>query len=184
MRCLLALLVIPLLGLAGCDAPGAASAPGNEIEVRLGDVLVDPDTQSPVVVLREKRGARQLPIWIGAHEALSITAARDRQRPPRPNTHDLAKRLVDRLDAAVERIVVTKLSQGIYYALIHLRAVEGPLSVDARPSDAIAIALRYQAPLFVEESLLVESANLEPGAPSLPEGHPRIGPGEDPHRSI
>ena len=148
-----------LLGLVcwvavACDR-GAVSTP--DVEVRVDTLAVDPTSNSPVVILEELEGRRRLPIWIGFAEAQSIAAELERAKPVRPNTHDLTKRLIDRLEGAVERIVVTELSEGIYYARIQLRAPNGRVDVDARPSDAIAIGLRYGAPLFVRERLFDQS---------------------------
>ncbi len=160
MRRALALLCFACAAvLVGCGAPEAEPAHGaGEIRVRVGSLAVDTASNSPVVILEEMEGARTLPIWIGLGEARSIAAELEREHPIRPNTHDLAKRLVDRLDGVVERVVVTELNGGIYYALIVLRAGERTLQVDARPSDAIALALRYGAPVFVAESLFETAA--------------------------
>jgi len=110
-------------------------------------------TGSPVVILEETGGGRALPIWIGAAEARSIASEIERQRPPRPNSHDLTKRLIEGLDGAIERVVVTELRDGTYYALIRLSARGQRIEIDARPSDAIALALRFDAPLLVREAL-------------------------------
>lgn len=123
---------------AGDDAP--------EVEVRVDALAVDPGSGSPVIILEESHGRRKLPIWIGISEARSIAARLEEEDPIRPNTHDLAKRLIDGLDGAVERVVVTELSESIYYAVIVVRTGSRTISVDARPSDAIAIALRTGSP--------------------------------------
>jgi hypothetical protein len=145
-----------LLTLCFCLAAGlgcrSETRPG-EVEVHLDAVAIDPQSNSPVIVLEERHGSRKLPIWIGISEARSIAAELGDQEPIRPNSHDLAKRLIDGLAGAVERVTVTELSDGIYYALIQLRVGGRIVSVDARPSDAIAIGLRYGAPLFVREAL-------------------------------
>jgi bifunctional DNase/RNase len=141
------LTVCALLLLPGCSEQET----NPEVEVRVSEVMVDERSQSPVVVLEELEGSRRLPIWIGFAEAQSIAAELEKVRAPRPNTHDLAKRLIDQLEGAVERVVVTRISEGVYYALLVIRSGERVLEIDARPSDAIAIALRYEAPLFVRE---------------------------------
>lgn len=147
-------LAIPLaaVGLAfACGAPPPREAP--EVVVQVASIAVDRDG-SPVVILEEQGGgSRALPIWIGVAEARSIAAEIERRRPPRPNSHDLAKRLVESLDGAIERVVVTELRNGTYYALILLSAHGQRVEVDARPSDAIALALRFGAPLLVREAL-------------------------------
>jgi len=131
------------------------------VEVRVGSLAVDSSSNSPVIILEELGGERRLPIWIGFPEANSIAAELQQERPLRPNTHDLAKRLMDRLDAAVERVVVTDLSQGVYYANIFLHSDGRELRVDARPSDAIALALRTGARVFVRETVF-DLANSPP----------------------
>jgi hypothetical protein len=152
------------LALAACAGEDA----NPEVAVRVSEVRVDERSQSPVVVLEELTGPRRLPIWIGFAEAQSIAAELEDVHPPRPNTHDLAKRVIDQLEGAVERVVVTRISEGVYYALLVIRSGERLLEIDARPSDAIAIALRYEAPLFVREVVFggAEEETLE-----LEEGH-------------
>jgi uncharacterized protein len=137
----------------------------DDVEVRVSTVAVDPNAGSPVVVLEELQGSRRLPIWIGFFEAQSIAAELEREQPLPPNTHDLAKRLIDQLEGVVQRVVVTELSQGIYYARIVVAAQGRTHSVDARPSDAIAIGLRYRAPLFVREPLFQQSLDEAIGDP-------------------
>ena len=148
-------LVLALAVLVWSCSPVPESEP--EIAVRVEAVTLDPHSNSPVLVLEELEGSRRLPIWIGFSEARSIASALEKQWQPRPNTHDLAKRLIDQLEGKVERVVVTRLNQEIYYALIVVRTQGRILEVDARPSDAIAIGLRYQAPLFVREAVFERS---------------------------
>ena len=153
-------LVLAALGMgpgAGC---GSESRSG-EVEVHVDTIAVDAASNSPVIILEELAGDRSLPIWIGINEARSIAAELGNEEPIRPNTHDLAKRLIDDLEGAVERVVVTELAEGIYYALILVRVHGRTIAVDARPSDAIAIGLRYQAPLFVREVLFRDSLEVE-----------------------
>jgi hypothetical protein len=146
-------LVLPLT--AGCER--AEGPGGTTVEVRVQGVALDERAQSPVVILEEREGARRLPIWIGYPEATSIANELQSAHSPRPNTHDLAKRLIDGLEGSVARVVVTELSGGVYYALIVLARDGRTIEVDSRPSDAIAIALRMHAPVFVNE-LLFEKA--------------------------
>lgn len=148
---------VPCLWLVCALLLACAREAPPDVEVRVSAVAVDPSSNSPVIVLEEVQGSRKLPIWVGFDEARSIAAELERERPIRPNTHDLAKRLIDRLEGVVQRVVVTELLEGIYFARIELAAQGRSLSVDARPSDAIAIGLRYQAPLFVREPLFAES---------------------------
>ncbi|MEM7409028.1 MAG: bifunctional nuclease family protein [Myxococcota bacterium] len=111
---------------------------------------------SPVVVLEELAGERWLPIWIGSAEAHSIGVHMAEHEAPRPNSHDLAQSLIEGLSGEVERVAVTELRSGTYYATLTLRRSDGPVDIDARPSDAIAIALRTGAPIYVREHLFAE----------------------------
>ena len=161
-------------------ACGGREAANPDVAVQVDSVVLDEQVGSPVVVLLEREGGRRLPIWIGLAEAQSIAAEMENVHPERPNTHDLATRLIDGLEGEVERVVVTELREGTYYATIFLRARGRSIEVDSRPSDAIAIALRTGAPLFARDDLL--STDGEPGegdpgqrirgAPGAPEGRP------------
>ena len=146
--------LLPLLALlcfAACRGEPAAE-PGI-VAVRVAGVALDETAGSPVVILEELSGERRLPIWIGLPEAESIATELAAETPPRPNTHDLAERLIEGLEGRVERVVVTALQGGIYFARIDLARSGHKLEIDARPSDAIAIALRLEAPVFVHEAL-------------------------------
>ncbi len=140
-----------------------------DIQVRVGSVGLDPITETPVVVLKESGGDRALPIWIGVSEARSIAIEMEELRPPRPNSHDLAKRLLGELDATLERVVVTELQGGTYFAVMVVRGGGQRLEIDARPSDAIAIALRVEAPVFVRETLFEENSKPNPHREAAPE---------------
>lgn len=157
------LLLIPALALlsAGCE-PADVDAPG-AVEVRVQTVAVDPRSQSPVVILEEREGARRLPIWIGVSEASSIASELQEIESPRPNTHDLAKRLIEGLEGQVSRVVVTDLASGVYYARIVLDHAGQRVEIDSRPSDAIAIALRVRAPLYVDEALFEKALEASMG---------------------
>lgn len=126
-----------------------------EVRVHVGRVVID-DNDAPVVVLEEEGGKRWLPIWVGSAEARSIALEIESLHPPRPNTHDLARDLIHSLDAELARVVVTELRDGTYYARLHLRGASGDVQIDSRPSDAIAIALRTGAPIFVREPLFAQ----------------------------
>jgi hypothetical protein len=159
--------------------------PAPEVAVRVEAVTLDPHSNSPVLVLEELEGSRRLPIWIGFSEARSIATVLENQWQPRPNTHDLAKRLIDQLEGKVERVVVTRLTEEIYYALIVVEAQGRTLEVDARPSDAIAIGLRYEAPLFVREAVFERSVEGQTG--DHPGKEVRDVPPQDPpkfHRQV
>jgi bifunctional DNase/RNase len=146
----LALLLSLLLAACGGEA---ASQNAADVPVDVASVAFDPRAQSPVLILAESRGERRLPIWIGVAEARSIAQRLDDVPVPRPNTHDLARRLVEGLDGEVQRVTVTELRDGTYYAVIALRRDGRDVQIDSRPSDAIALALRVAAPVFVRESL-------------------------------
>jgi bifunctional DNase/RNase len=149
-----------LLALAACGEPARDAS--RDVAVEVGRVALDRASGAPVVVLEESGGDRSLPIWIGIAEAPSIASEMENHKPPRPNTHDLAKRLIDRLEGALQRVVVTDLRDGTYYAVL-IVAVNGEvIEVDARPSDAIAIALRCGAPVFVREMLFEEASRASP----------------------
>lgn len=126
-----------------------------EIAVSVKGLMIDPVTKMPIVVLRESNGARTLPIWVGVFEANAIALGIEGVSPPRPMTHDLMKRLLERLQGRVERIVVSALKENTFYAVIYVDAgLTEPVPIDARPSDAIALALRTKAPVFVEDTVL------------------------------
>src|SRR5215212_6831785 len=124
------------------------------IEVSVARVGLDSSTNSYVVILQEKTGRRLLPIWIGQPEAESIVMEMKGVRPPRPLTHDLCKRLITGLGGALRRVQITRVKENTYYAELHINRGDDLIQVDARPSDSIAIALRLDAPIFAQESLL------------------------------
>ena len=147
----LLLLLVP----AGCTKQVPDDADDGVVPVRVGLVAVD-NRNLPVVVLEEEDGPRWLPIWIGTAEARSIALEIEQQKLPRPNTHDLAKRVIQGLESEVVRVVVTELKSGTYYAILVLRRHGKLVEIDSRPSDAIAIALRVNAPIFVHAPLFEE----------------------------
>ncbi len=142
-----------------------------EVEVmRLG---IDRANNAYVVILREKDGDRLLPIWIGQPEAESIVIEMHQMHRERPLTHDLCKSLIVQLGATLRRVQITRVVERTYYAEIHLASRDGSVTVDARPSDSIAIAIRFGAPLFANDSLLStavieESEDAEPDPPLEP----------------
>jgi bifunctional DNase/RNase len=161
---LLALLVTVSGGFAACGGGGDSGS--DAVKVDVAEVIRDA-VGNPVILLDERDGDRTLPIWIGLSEARSIAARLERIEPPRPNTHDLAKRLLEGLDADVERVIVTELRERTYYGVIVLDGPTGRIEIDSRPSDAIALALRLDAPIFVREALFEEAGreSEEPEAP-------------------
>lgn len=125
------------------------------IEVVVSRLGMDPGTQTYVIVLQEKDGARLLPIWIGRPEAESIVMHMHNAKPARPLTHDLCKSVIVGLGATLRRVQITRVEDNTYFGELHLERDGSLIRVDSRPSDAIAIALRLDAPIFAAESLLV-----------------------------
>lgn len=129
------------------------------VEMELVGVRVELPSNSPIVLLREVEGERRvLPIFIGGPEATAIAFALDEVATPRPMTHDLMKDLLDELGSSVQRIVVTGLRDGTFYAAIHVLANGDDHEVSSRPSDAIALAVRTGSPIFADEAVLDEAA--------------------------
>ena len=118
------------------------------VETKIKTVMVDPNTQAPVVVLESVADQKLLPIWIDVAEARAIALELEQVKAPRPLTHDLMRNILNRLGATLERAVITDLRNNTYYATLYLRLKGQELQVDARPSDAIALALRMKAPVF------------------------------------
>jgi len=117
-------------------------------------LMVDPITNLPIILLRDRGGQRVLPIWVGASEANAIALQIENITTPRPMTHDLLRNVIHDLKAEIRKVVVSDLKDNTFYALIHLEVNGEPLAVDARPSDAIALALRARAPIFVEDRVI------------------------------
>ncbi len=124
-------------------------------------LMVDPITNMPIVVLREVEGSRVLPIWVGVFEANAIALQVEHVETPRPMTHDLLRSVIDELGAEVERIVVCELKENTFYAALHVRSSRGQHAIDARPSDAIALALRTGSRIFVEDSVITNARSIE-----------------------
>ncbi len=131
------------------------------IEMSVTEVILDEQTNTPVVVLREKNGDRSLFIWVGLMEATAIAMKLEEVSFPRPMTHDLMKNLLDHLKVKVNRVEVCDLRENTYYALIYLQTQEGEYAIDSRPSDAIALALRTKSPIFVADKVIQKSIQSE-----------------------
>ncbi|MFZ0429448.1 MAG: bifunctional nuclease family protein [Acidobacteriota bacterium] len=131
-----------------------------EREFKIKGLMMDPITNSPIVILQDVERNTLLPIWVGIFEANAIALQIERVDTPRPMTHDLLKNVLNHFDAEVERIVVTELKDNTFYAVIHLLRGGRPMLIDSRPSDAIALALRTDAPIFVTESVIQNSRNI------------------------
>ncbi len=125
-----------------------------QIEMTIKGLMVDPITNMPIIILRDRDGQRVLPIWVGIFEANAIALQMENIATPRPMTHDLLRNVIQDLSGTVRKIVVSDLKDNTFYALIYVETPTETVAVDARPSDAIALALRTQAPIFVEESVI------------------------------
>jgi len=126
-------------------------------------LTIDPASNSPILILKDPEGDRTLPIWIGLLEATAIASELESVSFSRPMTHDLMRNLLESTHCTVSRVEVTDLKDNTFYAVIHLTGAEGELAVDSRPSDAIALALRTEAPIFVADEVLERSSSESSG---------------------
>ncbi|HTV02525.1 MAG TPA: bifunctional nuclease family protein [Luteitalea sp.] len=131
------------------------------VRMLIKGLMMDPVTNLPIVVLRDETGEKTLPIWIGMFEAHSVALQLENSASTRPMTHDLLKHLVEALDGTVTEVHITDVREGTFYALIYLSARGETIAVDARPSDALALALRSRAPVFVADHVLTDAKPLE-----------------------
>jgi bifunctional DNase/RNase len=128
-----------------------------EIEMKIRGLMMDPVTNMPIVVLKDVGGDAILPIWVGIYEANAIALEIEKVTTPRPMTHDLLKNVLASLDAQVHKVVVSDLRDDTFFAVIWLQSDGGAISIDSRPSDALALALRVDCPIFVDEEVLKSS---------------------------
>jgi hypothetical protein len=128
-----------------------------EIEMKIRGLVMDPVTNMPIVILKDVNGASVLPIWVGIYEANAIALEIEKVTTPRPMTHDLLKNLLLGLETRVQKVVVSELKEDTFYALIWLERDGQVMSIDSRPSDALALALRMDCPIYVEEEVLKNS---------------------------
>lgn len=128
-----------------------------EVEMRIRGLMLDPTTNMPIIVLKDVNSDSVLPIWVGVFEANAIALEIEKVSPPRPMTHDLLKNAIAGLGATVERVVVTELRNDTFFAAIWATRNGEPIVIDARPSDAIALAMRTDCPIFVDEEVLQSS---------------------------
>lgn len=156
------LLFIAVLGVILSNSSAKAEIKGSELlEVKVQGVRMDPMTNSPIVLLKEIQGEGILPIWVGIPEARAIAMEMEKVPSPRPMTHDLIKNILETIKVKVNKVVINDLREETYYAVISL-GKEGPeVMIDSRPSDAIAIALRAKAPIFVAKKILEERSKEE-----------------------
>jgi bifunctional DNase/RNase len=131
------------------------------VEMSIKGLMVDPVTNMPIVILKDKAGERVLPIWVGIFEANAIALQIENVATPRPMTHDLLRNVISDLDGRVERVVVSDLRDNTFYAVIHLTVKGESVAVDARPSDAIALALRTRSPILVEENVIDNAKSVD-----------------------
>src|SRR5450755_1309019 len=128
-----------------------------EVEMRIRGLLLDPVTNTPIVILKDANSDTVLPIWVGIYEANAIALEIEKVSTPRPMTHDLIKNVLTGLDAHVHKVVVTELKEDTFFAVIWMEREGRVISVDSRPSDALALALRVDCPIFVEDEVLKTS---------------------------
>ena len=130
-----------------------------EVEMKIRGLVMDPVTNMPIVILKDVGGAAVLPIWVGIYEANAIALEIEKVTTPRPMTHDLLKNLLLGLETNVQKVVVSELRDDTFYALIWLERDGQMMSIDSRPSDALALALRVDCPIYVEDEVLKSSKN-------------------------
>src|ERR687883_1581898 len=135
-----------------------------EIEVKIRALMMDPNSGTPIIILKDVQSDTMLPIWVGAYEANAIALEIEKIAPPRPMTHDLLRNLIVELGVRVERVVVTSLRDNTFFAVIEMRNSDGDRMVlDSRPSDAIALALRADCPIYVDMEVIRASRNTVAG---------------------
>ena len=141
----------------------------NLVEVKIGALIMDPNTNTPIVVLKGVDSETVLPIWVGAFEANAIALEIEKVVPQRPMTHDLLRNVIIECQLSASSVVITDLLENTFYARIELKdKADDPVMLDARPSDAIALALRLDCPIFVEQKVIDLSSSSNPvdGGPS------------------
>ncbi len=131
-----------------------------EVEMKIRGLMMDPVTNMPIVILKDVNGTSVLPIWVGVYEANAIALEIEKVSTPRPMTHDLIKSLLVGLNTSLRKVVVSELKDDTFYAIIWLDRDGDLISVDSRPSDALALALRLDCPIYVEETVLKSSKQI------------------------
>jgi bifunctional DNase/RNase len=136
-----------------------------EIEVKIRGLMMDPSSGTPIIILKDVSSETMLPIWVGAYEANAIALEIEKITPQRPMTHDLLRNVITEVGASVERVVVTELRDNTFFAMIVMKNHAGEtIMIDARPSDAIALALRTDCAMYVNEEVIRASRNTVSGA--------------------
>jgi bifunctional DNase/RNase len=128
-----------------------------EVEMKIRGLMMDPVTNMPIVILKDVESETVLPIWVGIYEANAIALEIEKVTTPRPMTHDLIKNVLTGLEASVHKVVVTELKEDTFYAVIWMEREGQVISIDSRPSDALAVALRMDCPIFVDDEVLKNS---------------------------
>jgi uncharacterized protein len=131
------------------------------VEMKVEGLTLDPLTNMPIIILKDSTGSKALPIWVGYFEANAIALEIEQVSTPRPMTHDLLKNLIQNMKAEVNHILVSELKDNTFYAIISLVYGDITLTIDSRPSDAIALALRTKSPIFVEEKVIEDAKSLD-----------------------
>ncbi|MFN2441056.1 MAG: bifunctional nuclease family protein [Thermoanaerobaculia bacterium] len=132
------------------------------VPMSIKGLMLDPISNSPIVILKDGEERIFLPIWVGIFEANAIALQLENIATPRPMTHDLLRNLIDTVDGKVRRVIISELRDSTFYARIDMVVGERQLEIDARPSDAIALALRTEAPIFVEQDVLDQAQTIAP----------------------
>ncbi|MGO9936277.1 MAG: bifunctional nuclease family protein [Terracidiphilus sp.] len=136
-----------------------------DVEVRIRGLMMDPATNMPIVVLKDVASDTVMPIWVGIFEATAIANEIEKLATSRPMTHDLTRNLIHHLNGTLEKVVITELRDDTFFAILWMRQDNEPITVDARPSDAIALALRADCPIYVSEQVM-QSAKLNTSGPA------------------
>jgi len=131
------------------------------VEMKVEGLTLDPLTNMPIIILKDVNGQRALPIWVGFFEANAIALEIEKISTPRPMTHDLMKNLIVNMNGEVNHILVSELKDNTFYAVINMVSNGTTLNIDSRPSDAIALALRVKAPIYVNESVIEAAKSLD-----------------------
>jgi bifunctional DNase/RNase len=129
------------------------------VEMKIKGLMIDPVSNMPIIILKNSGGDSVLPIWVGIFEANAIAMELETIVSPRPMTHDLLKNVIESLKATIQRVVITDLKDNTFFATIHLSQSGEALQIDARPSDAMALALRARAPIYVDQQVLDKSSS-------------------------
>jgi len=138
-----------------------------EVEMKIRGLMMDPVSNMPIVLLKDVGSDTVLPIWVGVYEANAIALEIEKVSTPRPMTHDLIKNVLTGLEALVHKVVVTELKDDTFYAVIWLEREGQIVSIDSRPSDALALALRMDCPIFVEDEVLKSSKQTNNPVPAV-----------------